>query len=140
MRRYELNLLLNAALQESSLLDFLGSLVSFIQDQGGLLETQEIKGKKTFHGAGKNQKEATLAALVFSFNPDYIEALKKRVVGDASVIRSFLAHARVKVVQKQKVVPVLQPLVSQEPAVTSQEKPVNISEIDKKLEEIFKEN
>ncbi|MBI2573891.1 MAG: 30S ribosomal protein S6 [Candidatus Wildermuthbacteria bacterium] len=140
MKRYELNLLLNPAIEEAALLDLLGALVSFIQDQGGLLETQEIKGKKAFHGSGKN-KEAMLAALTFSFSPDNIETLKKRVNGESSAIRSMIMEAPAKQSRKLKQSPAIQPPALQEPVAIAkeQEKPVDIGEIDKKLEEIFKE-
>ncbi len=128
MKTYELTLILQPELVQEALNKLIQDIASFIQEKGGLLERQELKGR---------QKKGILTVLAFSLRQEEIEALNKKIKGEKGVVRSMMlvAHRHI------EKVPTVYPK-----AKVTQEKPMleevklTVEEIDKKLEEIFKTN
>lgn len=141
MRNYELTLVFSADLKTEQLTQALEGIISLIQSQGGILLNQEIRGKKALLAPIKTQKEGKLAALKFTIDPSHIEEVEKYLKEDRKILR-FLCVVSVSRKVKEKT-PHLAPQIVY-PAMpkehTQEEtKGIDLGDIDKKLEEIFKQ-
>ena len=141
MRNYELTLVFSGNLKTEQLIQALEEIISLIQGKGGILLNQEIRGKRALLSPIKTQKEGNLAELKFTIDPSHIEGLEKRLKEDQKILR-FLCTISVSRKAKGKT-PHLAPSIGSIPAApkepTGEEtKMIDLGDIDKKLEEIFK--
>lgn len=132
MRNYELTLLLPATLAEEQLQTLLGQIAGELQDQGALVMTQEGKGRRAFPAPIKKQREGCLALIKFTLDPAKIPQIQEILKGRENILRFLLLGSSPGKVHE--------PLMAQSaaPKETLEEK-VELGEIDKKLEEIFKD-
>ncbi len=140
MRNYELTLVFSGGLTSEQCIQTLEGIVSFIQGKGGILLNQEIRGKRALLSPIKTQKEGNLAELKFTIDPLNIGEVEKYLKEDQKVLR-FLCLVSVSRKTKEKtphLVPSIgypaMPQASTEEATRS----IDLGDIDKKLEEIFK--
>ncbi len=122
MKNYELTLILKPELDGEALNKTIQTVAAFIQEKGGFLEKQELRGK---------QRQGILAVLAFSLGAEEIESIQKRIKEEKQIFRSMLIIAPKKRTQT--------PTIQTAPKIVSQEQPrMSVEDIDKKLEEIFK--
>lgn len=142
MRNYELTLILDPNLGAEELTYTLEALVSFVQGKGGILLSQENKGKKALLAPIKNHAEGIVAVLKFTMDATHIADLEKQLKENAKVLR-FLCLIAVSRKAKDKTPHLVPSLASMPQTPREQEatetKPMDLGEIDKKLEEIFKQ-
>jgi ribosomal protein S6 len=136
MRNYELTLLLKTDLTESELQEFLGEVASVLQDSGALIMSQDTKGKRRLPAAVKKQHEAELAVLKFALDPSKLGNVESNLKTKENILRFSLLSYTPKKAQERVIAKVAAPL-SQE---ATEEEKVELEDIDKKLEEIFKDD
>lgn len=151
MRNYELTLVFSGDLKAEQLTKEQESIVSFIQGKGGILLNQEIRGKRALLSPIKGRKEGNLAALKFTTDPSNIEELEKRLKESQNILR-FLCLVSVSRKIKTKTPHLFEPepqsrrlalpteslpMMTRERAEGESQK-IDLGDIDKKLEEIFK--
>lgn len=142
MRNYELTLILSGGLKLEQLTQALEAIVSFIQDKGGILLNQEIRGKRALLAPIKTQKEGNLASLTFTIDPSHMAELEKQLKENQKILR-FLCAVTVSRKTKEKT-PHLAPSLGSLPPmprehVEEETRGIDLGDIDKKLEEIFKQ-
>lgn len=128
MKNYELSLILAPELMGETLTKALQNIIGFIQDKGGLLEKQKIKGK---------QRNGILAILAFSLKQEEIENLNKKIKDEKQILRSMVTITP----RRKTQVPTLAKQTAQPISAlkTPEEEKLSVEDIDKKLEEIFKD-
>jgi ribosomal protein S6 len=139
MRNYELTLLLKADLAEGQVQGILGEIASMLQDQGALLLSQDTKGKRTLPSPVKSQGMVELAVLKFSLDPLKLAAVEKDLKTRDSIIRFFLLSylPYTKARRGEKVIAKAGAPAPQRQE--TQEDKVEIEDIDRRLEEIFRD-
>ena len=151
MRNYELTLVFSGDLKAEQLAQAQESIISFIQGQGGIMLNQEIRGKRALLSPIKTQKEGNLAGLKFTIDPSHIEEVEKYLKEDKKILR-FLCLVSVLRKVKAKTPHLFEPepqgrrfalpteslpIMPKEQTEEKSQK-IDLGDIDKKLEEIFK--
>jgi len=152
MKDYELTLILSPDIEETQVNDTVQELISFIQDEGGILYDQNILGKKPLLAPVKNHKEAYLGLLVFNIQPEKLSVLEKKCKETEQILRFLLLVRPAKKIAKtpkssrilntiQKISPDLQGPESEGETTIDKKKEekIELKDIDEKLKEIFKE-
>jgi ribosomal protein S6 len=152
MRNYELTLIFKPDLGPEQLTLAVENVVSLLQGKGGILLSQDSKGRKALLAPIKSHKEGIVMVLKFTMDASHMQDLEKYLKENAQVLR-FLCLISVSRKSKDKtphLVPSLgsfgnessgrmsaiqTPREQKEPDA----KPMDLGEIDKKLEEIFKQ-
>ncbi len=136
MRNYDLTLVFSPLLAEGEANDIFQRFVSFVQEQGGILGDQRLLGKKPLLAPIRGAKEGYLAIVTFSLGEEKLPSLVKECKENAQVLRFFILK-QVKKTKKARVTPVSTPtpILAEE----KKEEKIDLNDIDKKLEEIFKE-
>lgn len=126
MRFYEINFLISPDLSHEELNFFQEKVVSFIQEEKGILFEQEKSTKKIL----AYPNTAYLITIKFQLNPGNLENLKKRMQAEGQILRFLILTKKL---QKRVRVSIKTPrLVKPKPKV-------ELEEIEKKLEEILGE-
>ena len=152
MRNYELTLIFKADLGAEQLTQAVENVISLIQGKGGILLSQDSKGKKALLAPIQGRKEGVVSVLKFTIDASHIQDLEKHLKEDANVLR-FLCLIAVSRKSKSKIPHLVPSLgfpktessgrmsslqVPQEQKET-ETKTIDLGEIEKKLEEIFKQ-
>lgn len=142
MRNYELTLVFTADLAAEQLTQSLESVISFIRGKGGILLSQDIKGKKALLAPIKKHKEGLVSALKFAMDASHMQDLEKYLKENTKILRSLCIISITRKV-KNKTPHLVQSLASIPQTPREREetetKTIDLGEIDKKLEEIFKQ-
>ena len=133
MKNYELILILSPLLAEEETNDLIGTLVSFIQEQGGLLSNQNIGKRMKLAYPIKKQNEGSITTLTFTFSPDKLKALEVQLKENTSILRYMILN---KITKASATAPTTPKLT---PTTTETFVKADAKEIDEKLKEIFKE-
>ena len=137
MRNYELTLLLRVNLMESELQGLLGEIASMLQDEGALIISQDGKGKRSLLAPVNKHSEAHLAVIKFTADPQKIESIHKNLKEKEDILRfALLSYVPKKAKERVIAKTTIATPVAKE---TKEEQKVEIGDIDKKLEEIFKD-
>lgn len=148
MRNYEYTLLLSPLLSEDEVTGKVSTIVSTIQEKGGILEKQAILGKKPFHSAAKSAnspREAYLVVLNFMATPDHQESIQSMQKADGTVLR-FMGIQKVLRNQSPKSFAATKEKSRPEASETNdtpeqtedQTRKIDVQDIDTQLDEIFK--
>lgn len=121
MRNYELTLVFSDEAQEEKLQELLGEIAGFVQGKGGLLGRQQVR----------REGKAPIGVLSCTLLAETLPEIEKLLKAKKEVVRFMLAKA-VSYAQET-------PVLTKPMAQVSEEPKVAIEDIDKKLEEIFKE-
>lgn len=135
MRNYDLTLIFSPLLADQEANDLFQQFVSFIQEQGGILQDQHLLGKKPLLAPIADSKEGYLATITFSLNEENLPALEKKCRETRQILRSFVAR-QAKKARKLKIAHVSSTIPT---ATLQKEEKIDLKGIDEKLEEIFKE-
>ena len=77
MRNYDLTLIFSPLLSAEEANDQFQQFVSFVQEQGGILEDQRMLGKKPLLSPIRGSKEGYLALIAFSLSEEKLPAFEK---------------------------------------------------------------
>lgn len=138
MRNYDLSLIFSPLLPEQEANDLFQEFVSFVQEQGGILENQRLLGKKPLLAPIQNSKEGYLAIITFSLPEEKLPNLEGKCKGTKQILRFFLVR-QAKKPKAKKTRFASTPEIASGPIQKKEEK-ANLKDIDEKLEEIFKES
>ncbi|MDO8577393.1 MAG: 30S ribosomal protein S6 [Candidatus Wildermuthbacteria bacterium] len=131
MNTYQLTTLVNPEVQEDSLNAVFGKIAEAVQKLGGIVEQQDMRKKIQLAYPIQKQREAYRGLLTFAMDPKEVEAFQKLVKGQKEILRFLLIVApKIKVEI---------PTLAKASAKPVEEEKMSIEDIDKKLEEIFKE-
>jgi ribosomal protein S6 len=136
MRNYDLTLIFSPLLSDEEANDLFQQFVSFVQEQGGILENQRLLGKRPLLAPVRNSKEGYLAIITFSLNEEKLPNLERKCKETKHIIRFFLIRQQ-KRTKKAKSIPT--PEISAV-LLPKREEKTDLKDIDEKLEEIFKES
>ena len=137
MRNYELTLLLKADLMQSELQELLDKIASMLQDEGALIISQDSKGKRALPAPVKKHSEAELAVVKFALDPQKLEGVEKNLKDKEDILRFTLLSYIPQKAKERIIAKTVAASIIQEP---TEEEKVEIGDIDKKLEEIFKDD
>lgn len=142
MRNYELTIIFDANLGTEQLTQSLENVISFLQGKDGILLNQDIRGKKALLAPIQNRKEGIVSVLKFTIDASHMQDLKKYLKENAKILR-FLCLISTSRKIKDKTPRLASSVASIPKAPREQEeteiKTIDLGEIDKKLEEIFKQ-
>jgi len=124
MRYYELAYLISPNLSETEINALEDKIISFIQEEGGVL----IKTVKPV----KKKEGNLLADLIFQIMPEKLENLEKKIISESQVLRHLI------LVRKKEKLATVTKKPSRFPKKIVKPK-VELKEIEKKLEEILGE-
>ena len=136
MRNYELTLLLKIGPTESELQELLGEIASMLQDEGALIVSQDNRGKRALPAFVQKHSEAELAVVKFTLDPKKLGGVEKSLRAKENILRFTLISYIPQKAKERTIAKTIATSVTHEP--TEKEK-VEIGDIDKKLEEIFKD-
>jgi len=137
MRNYELTLLLKADLMESELQELLGEIAFILQDEGALIMSQDSKGRRALPVPLKKHSEAELAVVKFALDPQKLESVGKNLRTKENILRFTLLFYAPQRAKERTIAKTIATPIIHEP---TEEEKVEIGDIDKKLEEIFKDD
>jgi len=135
MRNYDLTLIFSPQLSDQETNDLFQQFVSFVQEQGGILENQRLLGKRPLLAPIQDNKEGYLSTVTFSLNEENLPALEKKCKETSQILRFFLARKEKKT-KKARIAST--PEIIPAPTQKKEDK-IDLKDIDEKLEEIFKE-
>lgn len=142
---YEIGLLIQPELPEGEASAVLGTIRSYIEKTGGVLEsTVDPKLRKLAYPI-KKLNQAYFAALQFTVSPDKVTNIKKDVETNTSVIRHLILTWKKEVPRPVLRRPLVEPSPDgsapapslHTPPAREDEPKTDIREIDKKLDEIL---
>ena len=144
MRNYELTLILAADLAEEQVNDTIGKIASFLQEKGGILGNQDIKGKRPLLAPINKQAEGYVVVLKFTIAPEHTPELETELKENDQVLRHMLLISPQyikKILTPSIATPVAAKTAQPVAAITPEEptEKADSASIDKKLEEIFNE-
>lgn len=137
MRNYDLTLIFSPLLAPEEANDLFQQFVSFVQEQGGILGDQRLLGKKPLLAPIRHAKEGYLAVITFSLNEEKLPNVEKKCKETPQILRFFIVKQVKRAIKKARIAPT--PEIAAPPAQRKDEK-LDLQDIDKKLEEIFKES
>jgi len=132
MKNYELTYLISSDVSGEELKNLSEKIKSFIQEEEGAIKKTTEPSKKELGYEIKEKGEAFLVALNFSFQPEKIANLEKKLKAENQILRYMILNKDLseKIVYSKRTSPELK---------TKESKKVELKEIDKKIEEILNE-
>ena len=136
MKHYELTYLISSDLLEEETKSFSEKVVLLIQEAEGIIKNKSIPLRGKLAYPIKKQEEAYLAVLNFQLNPEKLTDLEKKLKSEEQILRYLLLVKKPAREMKRfaRKTTIEKPVSAQ-----SQEKKVELKEIEKKLEEILNE-
>jgi ribosomal protein S6 len=131
MRNYDLTLLLTPEIETEKANAIFQELISFLQQEGAILDKNSTPSKINLAYPIKKKKEAYLAWVSFLGKPESLKKIKEKLDFEEKVLRFLLVQ---KVPKKKKVVRTILKKETSKP-----KEKLEISQLEKKLEEILKE-
>jgi len=129
MKDYELAYLISPELSKEEVKPFQDKIISFIQNEGGVLIENVNPVNKLLSYPVKKQIQAYLAVLDFQLNPEKLAELEKKIKAETQILR-YLILIKPKL---KEIKAVLRKFVPKK----APERKVELKEIEKKLEEIL---
>ncbi len=129
MKDYELAYLISPELSKEEVKPFQDKIISFIQNEGGVLIENVNPVNKLLSYPVKKQIQAYLAVLDFQLNPEKLAELEKKIKAETQILR-YLILIKPKLKEIKAVLRKFAPK-------KAPERKVELKEIEKKLEEIL---
>ncbi|MBI1971599.1 MAG: 30S ribosomal protein S6 [Candidatus Wildermuthbacteria bacterium] len=133
MKSYQLTLLLSPVLNEEELAQTIQKATSVVQELGGIIEKQDMPKRIALGASIQKQGEAHVCTVSFAVEEQSIPQLQQSLKRVPALLRCMVQEAK-KIAAKR--VPAMHKMA---PARPIEEPKVAPEEIDKKLEEIFKQ-
>lgn len=145
MRNYEATLILSPQASAAEVNDTVQELASLVQGEGGILDEQNVLGKKTLLSPIRNQKEGYVALLSFNLNQEKLPNLEKSLRDREQILRYLLLLKQPRKTAKAQERPAPKRIETQEElgeetrVEPKKEEKIELKDIDEKLREIFKD-
>lgn len=145
MRNYEATLILSPQASAVEVNDTVQELASLVQGEGGILDEQNVLGKKTLLAPIRNHKEGYVALLSFNLNQEKLPNLEKNLRDRQQILRYLLLLKQPRKMARAQDRPAPKRLETQKElgeetrAEPKKEEKIELKDIDEKLREIFKE-
>jgi len=145
MKTYELTYLISPELSLEEAQGLISKIEPILQKEEGVLIENKVQKTIRLGYEIKNRRQAHLAVLVFQINPEKIRSLQKNLKEIPEILRFLISIVKPVKVKKEVPKKQIQKETSKEtPEVTRKrpalkEKKVELTEIEKKLEEILGE-
>lgn len=136
MKNYELTYLISSELQEEEAKQLQGKIISFMQEDEGILVKENWPFRKKLAYPVKKQSQAYLAVLEFQLEPEKLANLEKKLKLENQILRYLMLFKPP--VKKTEITSLTRKSI----VITEKlekEKKVELKEIEKKLEEILNE-
>ena len=136
MKHYELTYLISSEMSEEEVKSLPEKVFVLIQEAGGIIENKSFPLRRKLAYPVNKQEDAYLAVLTFQLDPEKLAGLEKKLKAEGQILRYLLLVKK----PAKEVKRVIRKVISEKPVLTqSQEKKVELKEIEKKLEEILNE-
>ena len=134
MKHYELTYLISSEISEEEVKSLPEKVLVLVQEADGIIENRILPLKRKLAYSINKQEDAYLATLTFQLDPEKLVGLEKKLKAEGKILRYLLLVKRpIKEVKR-----VIRKVISEKlVSVQSQEKKVELKEIEKKLEEIL---
>ena len=132
MKNYELTYLISSDVSGEELKNLSEKIKSFVQKEEGAIKKTTESSKTKLGYQIKEKGEAFLSILNFSFQPEKIADLEKKLKAENQILRYMILN-------KDLSEKTLYPKRTRPELKTKESKKVELKEIDKKIEEILKE-
>jgi len=132
MKNYELTYLISSDVYGEELKNLSEKIKSFVQEEEGVIKKTTEPSKKELGYEIEEKKEAFLSILNFSFQPEKIANLEKKLKAENQILRYMILNKNLpeKILYPKRTSPELK---------IKESRKVEFKEIDKKIEEILKE-
>jgi len=132
MKNYELTYLISSGVSGEELKNLSEKIKSFIQEEEGAIKKTTEPSKIKLGYSIKEKGEAFLVTINFSFHPEKIANLEKKLKAEKQILRYMILNKDLpeKILRSKRAGPELK---------TKESEKVELKEIDKKIEEILKE-
>ena len=144
MNHYELTYLAASGASEEEIKKIQEKINSFAQEKGGVFGDQTFPLRKGLAYPIKKETEAYLCSATFQLNPEYVSELEKILKAESRILRHLILVKKPSQIRAEKTEKfrIRLPLRKQgetakQPLARTQEKKVELEEIEKKLEEIL---
>ena len=134
MRNYELTLIVSPEISEGAVDDIIGKVTTQIQEEGGIISKEEVLGRRKLPSFIQKHPSGYLTLVSFSMQPEQLTGVEKTIKEEKQILRHMLLSKPLKV----REIPTITTKTPTTKTAESEEK-INIEDIDKKLEEIFKD-
>ena len=134
MRNYELTLIVSPEISEGAVNDIIGKVTTQIQEEGGIISKEEVLGRRKLPSFIQKHPSGYLTLVSFSMQPEQLTGVEKTIKEEKQILRHMLLSKPLKV----REIPTITTKTPTTKTAESEEK-INIEDIDKKLEEIFKD-
>ena len=132
MQRYELTYLISDKIPEEEVKSLQNKITSLIQEEGGILNKENVFLKRKLAYPIKRQTQVYLTVSDFQLNPGKLADFEKKLKGIAQILRYLILIKKsprpIKIASRIK-----------KPKEVTEEKKVELKEIEQKLEEILNE-
>lgn len=108
-----------------------------LQDEGALIMSQDSKGRRALLAPVQKHSEAELAVVKFALDPKKLEGVEKSLRAKENILRFALLSYTPQKAKERIIAKTVATSITKEP---TEEEKVEIGDIDKKLEEIFKDD
>lgn len=139
MKNYELTYLISPELSEEEGKQFQDKIYSFIQDEGGILGEGKLLLKRRLAYPVKKQIQAYLVSTTFQLNPEKLANLEKRLKSENQILRHIIIVKRKYKLSSPRRKPIIPTEGKSPEKPRKEEKKIELKEIEKKLDEILKE-
>jgi len=134
MRNYELTLIVSPEISEGAVNDVIGKVTTQIQEEGGIISKEEVLERRKLPSFIQKHPSGYLTLVNFSIQPEQLTGVEKTIKEEKQILRHMLLFKPVKV----REIPTITTKIPA-PKTTGSEEKMDIEDIDKKLEEIFKD-
>ena len=132
MQRYELAYLISDEIPEEEVKSLQNKVASSIQEEGGILNKENVFLRRQLAYPIKRQAQAYLVVSDFQLNPEKLADFEKKLKETAQILRYLILI-------KKSPRPMKTVFRIRKPKEITEEKKVELKEIEKKLEEILNE-
>ena len=133
MRNYELTLIVSPEVSEGEINDVIGKITTQIQEEGGIIRKEEVQGKRKLPSFIQKHPDGYLILVSFSMQPEQLAGVEKTIKEEKQILRHMLLSKPMKV----REIPTITTKTPTTKTAESEEK-MDIKDIDRKIEEIFK--
>ena len=135
MRNYELTIFFDASIGTQESHDALGRLCSLVQDNGGLVESQDVKSGIAMHGKKERNTICFMASVRCALEQEKLPDINAHIAKTPGIVRSVLLQAKA----KKKFVPAIPRRIMLGREAEEQKKgTIDIANVDKEIEEIIR--
>ncbi len=135
MPNYKWTLLLDPVLEEERARQQLAAAASLVQENGGIVQSQEVFGKRPLPSSVQKRREAHLCRIEATLAEDRVETVGKKLKEIPASLRMMLTIKKHRAPMPQR--RQLHQSILKTPGQAKEK--IDVQEIDKKIEELLQE-